>query len=64
MEILNNPFKVCDICNKEKALGPFRNKWICGRCLLKIEQKVNEERNKFLDVVEQEIKEENGTNTS
>lgn len=58
MEILNKP--ICQLCEIEQAIGPFRNKWICGRCLLKIEAKINKQRNQFLDIVEEEIK--NGNN--
>lgn len=51
---------ICQICKKEQALGVFRDKWICGRCLLKFEDKIKQERNKFLDIIENEIK--NGNN--
>lgn len=60
MEILNR--LICQYCEKERALGVFRSKWICGKCLLKFEEKINQERNKFLDLVEEEIK--NGSNMS
>ncbi len=57
MKILNK--SLCQICEKEQSLGVFRNKWICGRCLLKFENKINQERDKFLDIVENDIKNKN-----
>ena len=56
MNIINKP--LCQICEIEQALGAFRSKWVCGRCMLKFESKIRQERNKFLDIVEKEIKEE------
>ncbi len=56
MNITTKP--ICQICEIEQALGVFRQKWICGKCLLKFETKIRQERNKFLDIVEQEIKNE------
>ena len=50
----------CQIPNcNNVALGMFRGKWVCGICLLKFESKIRQEQNKFLDIVEKEISEEN-----
>lgn len=58
MEILNQ--LLCQYCQKEKALGLFRNKWSCGKCMLKFEDKIQQLQNRQLDIIEQEIREENG----
>ena len=42
-------------CNKV-ALGVFRNKWTCGKCLLKFEARIKQERSKYFDLVEEEIR--------
>ena len=56
VEITTKP--KCQVCEYEQALGMFRSKWICGKCLLKFESKIRTEQNKVLDIVEQTIKEE------
>lgn len=56
VEITNSP--KCQVCEYEQALGMFRNKWICGKCLLKFENKIRTEQNKVLDIIESEIKNE------
>lgn len=56
VELRNKP--LCNVCEVEQAIGVFRNKWICGKCLLKFENKIRQERNRFLDIVEQDIKKE------
>ena len=47
----------CNICN-DVALGVFGGKWICGRCLLKIEEKVKEQKKRFFEIVSGEIQDE------
>lgn len=53
-----NKKPICQICEIEQALGLFRNKWVCGKCLLKFENKIRQERNKVLDIIEKEIKDD------
>ncbi len=48
----------CHIC-PGVAIGVFDNKWICGRCLLKIEDKLKQEKRKYYDLIETEIRREN-----
>ena len=38
-------------CN-EVAIGVFANSWICGRCLMKIENKMRENSKKLLELIE------------
>jgi len=45
----------CNICN-DVALGVFGGKWVCGRCLLKIESKIKEQKARFFEIVSSEIK--------
>lgn len=47
----------CNICDG-KAIGVFGGKWICGLCLLKIETKIREQKQRFYEIVEKEIQEE------
>lgn len=54
METINS--LMCQICGKNQAIGVFRNKWVCGYCLLEFENRLNQERNKFLDIIEDNIK--------
>lgn len=56
MKILNQ--LICQVCEKERALGVFNNKWMCGRCLLKFEEKIKQRQRQELDLIEQEIKNE------
>lgn len=60
MNLITKP--KCQICpeeNPREALGVFRNKWICGICLLKFENKIRQQNNRALDIIEQEIKDDN-----
>lgn len=55
-EIMSKP--LCQVCEYEQALGMFRNKWICGKCLIKFENKIKAQNSKVLDIIESEIKKE------
>jgi len=44
-------------CNNV-ALGIFNNKWTCGLCIVRAEQKMKQFRQKFYDLIEQEISNE------
>ena len=38
-------------CN-EIAIGVYAKSWICGRCLMKIENKMRENNKKMLELIE------------
>ena len=56
VEINSRP--LCTVCEYEQALGVFRNKWICGKCLLRFESKIKQQNSRILDIIESEIKQE------
>jgi len=49
----------CAYCKEREALGVFRNKWICGECLVKFERKIRQAQDNFLDIIEKEVKDGN-----
>jgi len=44
-------FEGCD----KKVLAIFRSKWTCGRCLIKIENKLREKARKEIQEIEEEL---------
>ena len=56
MEITSIP--ICSYCEYNQALGVFRNKWICGKCYMRFADKFQQERNKILDIMEEQVKKE------
>ena len=54
MQLTTKP--LCQLCEKEQSVGVYRQKWICGYCLIKFENKIKELNNKTLDLMELEIK--------
>ena len=54
----------CQVANcGNVALGVFNSKWVCGECLIKIENKIREQQRKMFEIFEKEIEKENGGNT-
>ena len=54
----------CQMTNCDNvALGVFNSKWVCGECLIKIENKIREQQRKMFEIFEKEIEKENGGNT-
>ena len=43
-------------CDK-RALGLFNGKWSCGRCILKIENRLREKAKKEFEIIENELRE-------
>lgn len=61
MEKILNKTK-CEVCNENPVLGlGFGNKWVCGMCLKKLEDKLKKEKNMYYDKIIKEIR-ENGKN--
>jgi len=65
MEIINRQaLGLCQVCEENQVIGlGYGNKWVCGFCLVKLEQKLRDRRRKFFEELKREIIED-GTNTS
>ncbi len=46
----------CQICNVNTAMGlsPTK-KWACGECLIKLDNKLKEERRKYYELIEDNL---------
>jgi len=50
---------ICHMCETNEAIGlGYGGNWVCGMCIIKLEDKIKEQRSKFIKQIKKEIKED------